>query len=620
MADTARILSTKQRQLLEARLREKREHSRVPTIPRREGSDALPLSFAQERFWVLDQLDPGGAEYNIPLCLRLKGQLDEGILKECLNRIVARHESLRTRFLAEDGRPRQSISSATPLEIPLVDATTFPEARREAEVMRLCVAEVSRPFELRQGPLLRAKLLRLGQEDHILAVTMHHIASDEWSVGVLLRELKTLYQALCSGTPSPLAELPIQYADYAIWQRELLSGEVLERQLDYWKNQLQGAPFLLELPADRPRPTTQSHRGAVVVQEFSKDLLHALRGLSRREGGSLFMTLMAAFQTLLHRYTGLNDILVGSAIAGRNRTELEGLIGFFVNTLVFRGDLSGNPSFRDLLGRTREVALGAYAHQDLPFEKLVGALHPERNLSHSPLIQVMFVLQNVPVETANLQGLEVSPVQLATESAQFDLTFEVHERAECLEVLAEFSTDLFDESRITRMLGHYQVLLEGIVGNPDRRLAELPVLTGAERNQILLTPNGKVDGIALPPPDLKQVGSERYSAPYTPTQKVLAGIWSEVLGVMQVGVRDNFFELGGHCLLAARLLSRVRRVFELDLPLQVFFEAPTVEGMETALVVLSAVPNAIRTRAEELLNIAGLSGEETDANAMLSST
>jgi hypothetical protein len=618
MADTARILSTKQRQLLEARLKEKRERSRVPTIPRREGSGALPLSFAQERFWVLDQLDPGGAEYNIPLCLRLKGPLDAGILKECLNRIVARHESLRTRFFTEDGRPRQSISSPTPLELPLLDATTFSEARREAEVMRLCVAEVSRPFELRQGPLLRAKLLRLGQEDHILAVTMHHIASDEWSVGVLLRELKTLYQALCRGTPSPLAELPLQYADYAIWQRDWLSGEVLERQLDYWKNQLEGAPFLLELPADRPRPTTQSHCGGVVVRKFSKDLLHALIGLSRQEGASLFMTLMAAFQTLLHRYTGLDDILVGSAIAGRNRAELESLIGFFVNTLVFRGDMSGNPSFRELLGRTREVALEAYAHQDLPFEKLVAALRPERNLGHLPLIQVMLVLQNVPVETANLHGLEVSTVQLPAESTQFDLTFEVRERAESLEVLAEFSTDLFDELRITRMLGHYQVLLEGIVGNPDRRLAELPMLTGTERNEILLTSNGKLDRIALPAPDLKQVGSERYSAPCTPIQKVLAGIWREVLGVKQVSVRDNFFELGGHCLLAARLLSRVRRAFELDLPLQVFFEAPTIEYMETALVVLSAVPNAIRTRAEELLNIAGFSSEETDA--VLSST
>ena len=291
--------------------------------------------------------------------------------------------------------------------------------------------EAQRPFDLARDLLLRARLFRLGEADHILFLTMHHIASDGWSMGLLVRELSILYEAFVEGKPSPLPELPIQYADFAVWQREWLQGEVLEKQLGYWRKQLEGAPALLELPTDRPRPAMQSYRGAVMPWELPKPLLVALRELSRREGATLFMTLLAGFQTLLHRYTGGDDILVGSPIAGRNRMEIEPLIGIFVNTLVLRGDLSGNPSFRTFLGRTREAALGAYAHQDLPFERLVEELHPERDLSRSPFFQVMFVLQNAPREAAALAGLEVTPMPIDSGTSKFDLTLSSGSAGKC---------------------------------------------------------------------------------------------------------------------------------------------------------------------------------------------
>ena len=306
--------------------------------------------------------------------------------------------------------------------------------------------------------MLRAKLLRLEPTKHILFLNLHHIASDAWSVGVLLRELGSLYEAFCDGSASPLAELPIQYADFAAWQRDWLQGEVLETQLSYWKTRLAGAPALLDLPTDRSRPARQSYRGAIETAVLPSSLLKAVKALSQQEGASLFMTLLAAFQILLSRYTGQEDITVGSPIAGRNRMELEGLIGFFVNTLVLRGDLSGNPTFRELLRRTKEVTLGAYAHQDLPFEKLVEELQPERNLSYSPLFQVMFTLDNTSAVPAQLGGLDLNSEWVPTATSKFDLTMSVSEVADGLKAEVEYSTDLFDAATVRRMLGHYQVL------------------------------------------------------------------------------------------------------------------------------------------------------------------
>ncbi|MGP8094399.1 MAG: condensation domain-containing protein, partial [Candidatus Sulfotelmatobacter sp.] len=475
----------KKQRLLELRRKEKGAGLAMKTIPRKKESDPALLSFAQQRLWFLDQLEPNSAVYNISRALRIGGALDASLLRRCLNEILRRHDSLRTSFKAVEGQPVQVIQAMASLEMPIMDLSGPPKAEGEAQAERLCAEEAQRPFDLTRDLLLRARLLRLGAADHILLLTMHHMASDGWSLGLLLRELSALYGAFVEGKPSPLPELPLQYVDFAVWQREWLQGEALEKQLGYWRKQLEGAPAALELPTDRPRPALQSYRGALMPWELPKPLLVALAELSRREGATLFMTLLAGFQILLHRYTGSDDIPVGSPIAGRNRTEIEPLIGFFVNTLVLRGDLSGNPSFRTFLGRTREAALGAYAHQDAPFEKLVEALHPERNLSHPPFFQVMFVLQNALSEAAELPGLQVAPKLIHSGTSKFDLTFFVKELRGALDVAVEYDTDLFEAETIRRMLGHYQTLLEGIIANPDQRLSDLPLLTSAERHQLL---------------------------------------------------------------------------------------------------------------------------------------
>jgi len=464
----------------------KEGRSEAQVIGRRSPEGPAPLSFAQERLWFLDQLEPGSALYNIPIGLRMKGALNASVLDQCLDEIVRRHEALRTRFEAVEGQPRQVVEPIASLGIPVVDLSGLPEEQREAEALRLCTEEARCPFDLARGPLVRARLLRLGQADHVFFLNMHHIASDACSVGVLMRELKALYVAFSEGRPSPLPELPVQYADYAAWQREWLQGEVLAKQLGYWRKQLEGAPGPLELPTDRPRPATQRYHGARLSYVLPGPLLPALGELSRQEGGSLFMTLLAAFQVLLHRYSGQEDVLVGATVAGRSRRELEGLIGSFGNTLVLRGDLSAQPTFRTLLGRTREAVLGGYAHQDLAFERLLEELPRQRDLSHSPFFQVMFVWQDARWEVAELAGLEVSLMPIDSGTSKFDLTLFVNERAGALQIAVEYNTDLFEAETIRRMLGHYQTLLEGIGSNPAQRLSEFTILTERERYQLLV--------------------------------------------------------------------------------------------------------------------------------------
>ncbi|HEU4562015.1 MAG TPA: condensation domain-containing protein, partial [Longimicrobium sp.] len=380
-----------------------------PVVPTgRAGT--LPLSFAQERLWFLDRLEPGSAVYNMPVAWRLGGVLDGAALEHALGEIVRRHEVLRTTFMEVDGSPVQAVAPFGGFTLRVDDLSGLGEADREAALGRRASEEARHPFDLSVGPLFRAALLRLGAEDHVLLLSMHHIVSDGWSMGVLFRELSALYAADREGGASPLAELPLQYADYAVWQREQLAGEVLERQLAYWRARLAAAPELLELPTDRPRPPVQTYRGATVPVNFSPELLERLRALGRSEGATLYMTLLGAFQVLLSKYAGSEDVVVGSPIAGRTRKEVEELIGFFVNTLVLRTDLSGDPSFREVLRRARGVTLGAYEHQEVPFERLVAELQPERSLSHSPLFQVMFALQNAEGRGGDLPGLEVSGV------------------------------------------------------------------------------------------------------------------------------------------------------------------------------------------------------------------
>ncbi|WP_442949188.1 amino acid adenylation domain-containing protein [Nostoc sp.] len=464
------------------RLRQKKENaSRTKITSQSRDSNIFPLSFAQQRLWFLEQLEPGNPFYNQPAAVRLTGALNLAVLEQSFNEILHRHEVLRTTFSTVEGQPVQVIAPTLALKLPVVDLQKLPDADREKEVLRLATKEAQMPFNLVEGSLLRCTLLRLDEAEYVLLFTMHHIISDGWSKGILIREIATLYKAFSTGEFSPLAELAIQYADFAAWQRKWLQGDVLQSQISYWKKQLEGAPSVLELPTDHPRSAVQTFQGASYSFELSVELSQALKKLSQQQGTTLFMTLLAAFQTLLWRYTGQEDIVVGSPIANRNRAEIEGLIGFFVNTLVLRTNLASNPTFGELLTRVREVALGAYTHQDLPFEKLVDELQPQRSLSYTPLFQVMFALQNAPMSALELPGLSLNLLASESGSTKFDLTLLMTETAQGLIGSLEYNTDLFESSTISRMAEHLQTLVSGIVANPQQRLSELPLLTQAEK-------------------------------------------------------------------------------------------------------------------------------------------
>ncbi|MFY9571325.1 MAG: amino acid adenylation domain-containing protein, partial [Blastocatellia bacterium] len=426
----------------------------APTIERVRRGEQLPLSFAQQRLWFLYQWSPDSPAYNMTASVRLSGPLKIEVLDRSINEIFNRHEVLRTTFAVVDGAPMQVISPALQLKVPVIDLSHLSAGERESEAGRLASLEAHESFDLSRGPLLRLTLLRLGPADHVALLTMHHIISDGWSMGILITEIASLYEAFSKGEPSPLPELAIQYADFADWQRKWLQGEVLEEQLEYWRRQLEGCPPILGLLTDRPRPLAHSWRGATQFFTLPQDLSESLEGLARREGVTLFMLLLAAFQTLLHRYTGESDFSVGTPIAGRNRLETEGLIGFFVNTLLMRADLSGDPRFKDALARARKTVLAAYAHQDLPFEMLVDQLQPERDLGHTPLFQVMFVFQNAPREPIRLPDLKLRWFNVESSSAKYDLTFALAQSSTGLGGSVEFKTDLFDPATIERMLGH----------------------------------------------------------------------------------------------------------------------------------------------------------------------
>jgi amino acid adenylation domain-containing protein len=456
-----------------------------PPIPRRVSKEPAPLSFAQERLWFLEQLDPGTTVYNICRASRLTGKLNTAALEASLTEILRRHEILRSQIRIVDGRPVQITVAMSRFEVPVTDLRSLTETERDAEVRDRIKAEAQRPFEFSAGLFLRVVLLQTSDEQHILVLTTHHIVSDAWSMGILTKEIWILYDAYANGRPVSLAELPVQYADYAAWQREWLQGDVLESQLSYWKERLNEL-LVLNLPTDHPRPAKQSFRGARQPITLSESLTAAVNELSRREGVTQFMTLLAALQLLLYRYSGQEDVVVGSPIANRNHAEVEGLIGFFVNTLVLRTDCSGNPTFREFLLRVRDVCLRAYAHQDLPFEKLVQELHPERDLSRNPLFQVMFALQNATRPLAEVSGLSFERMEIETRVSQFDLALFLREREGKLIGFFEYNTGLFDRSTIARMIGHFQKLLKGIVADPEQPIATLPLLTKAERHQLLV--------------------------------------------------------------------------------------------------------------------------------------
>jgi amino acid adenylation domain-containing protein len=451
------------------------EKDQTPPLVRVSREQRLPLSFAQQRLWFINQLEPGSALYNIPGAIRLEGSLNLGALERSVNEIVRRHEVLRTRIVVESGEPAQVIDPWEPRGLEVIDLTDMTQEETKVELGRRAREEAETGFDLSRGPLLRVKVLKLEEKEYAVIYTMHHIVSDAWSEGVLIGEVGQLYQAYSAGDESPLEELEIQYADYAAWQRNWLQGATLERQLNYWKRQLKGAPAALELPIARRRPSIQSHRGERQSLALPAELTAKLADLNRRQNVTLFMTLLAAFQTLLYRYSWQEDIVVGTAIANRNRQETERLLGFFVNLLALRTDLSGNPTFTELLGRVREVALGAYAHQDVPFDLIVDELRLERDLKRTPLIQVVFGVENAPTSSLELSETRLAPLKTVNETARFDMTMGMVETPQGLMATLEYDTDLFEASAIANMLKRYAALLEAIAANPDRRVLEIPL-------------------------------------------------------------------------------------------------------------------------------------------------
>ncbi len=485
-SDKRSKLSPAKLALLEKRLRgEAAGNAPRSRISRRQQENFLPLSFAQQRLWFLDQLEPGSPAYNISTAFRHNGSLDLVALNRAINAVVSRHEILRTSFRIADREPVQVIDGTPGCDLPFVDLRDLPADNQQDEVRRLATENARRPFDLTQGPLFRICLLELSETEHVLLLTIHHIISDAWSLDIFFREMTEAYASYRENNDAALAELPVQYADFSIWQRDWAAQGRLEQQLAYWRKQLADVPEALDLPTDRPRPQHLSFAGAQQTAEFPRDLIEGLRELSQQENVTLFMLLLTAFNALLARYSGQDDILVGSPIAGRNRMETESLIGLFVNTIVLRTNLSGNPSFRELLRQTRENTLAAYASQDVPLEKLVEELQPARGVGHSPFFQVMLDFKSAIGSRSQRAGWQIENLELDRGTARADLLLFLTEEENTLSCLLEYSTDLFEPATIQRLLRHFEVLLAGVVRNPDQRVSELPLLTENERQQLL---------------------------------------------------------------------------------------------------------------------------------------
>ena len=470
----------------------KGEKLQLPPIKPISRNNDIPLSFSQKRLWFLNLLESESTAYHNYAALKLTGKLNISALEKTIEEIVRRHEILRTNFVMKNENPVQVINSPSGLNFPIIDLQSLPESEKSTAAQRKVIEEQTKVFDLSNGSLLRVSLIKLEAESHILSLVMHHIVTDGWSTGIFIRELSSLYQTFSEEKPSTLPELSVQYADFAYWQRQWLSQELRDANLNYWKQQLAGAPGLLELPSDRPRPAIQTFRGSIESFRVSSTITQKLKTLSQDSGATLFMTLLSAFVVLLSRYSNQDDIVVGSPIANRDRSEVEPLIGFFINTLVLRTQLEGDPNFSDVLKQVRQVTLESYARQDVPFEQLVEALQPERSLSYSPLFQVMFILQNAPMDKLELPGLSLTPLSGDNVTAKFDLTLSMREIDTELEGLLEYNTDIFDAATIIRMGEHFQQLLEAVLANPEQPVTEIPLLTEAERNQLLVEWNDTV--------------------------------------------------------------------------------------------------------------------------------
>jgi len=524
----------------------------------------IPLSFSQERLWFLDQFDPSkSSAYNMPFAFKILGSLNVSALKQSLNEILRRHEALRTAFSVIEGKPVQIAHPDLSVALPIVKLGEIPQEHREAKVRQLIGDEVEKPFDLGKGLLFRATLLELGKNEHLLLVVVHHIAVDFWSMGILFQELSTLYEAFSTGKASTLPDLPVQYADFSVWQRKWLQGEFLDVLLGYWKQQLGNNLHELQIPIDSPRSTSPTRKGAFQKLVLPKELTQEIKLLSRKHKVTLFVVLLAAFKVLLHRYTEQDNIFLCSPVANRNRKEIKGLIGYFVNLLILQTDLSGNPSFNELLGRVRQVSSGAYAHQDLPVQQLVKSL----DLIQTPLARIMFGFQNTGVHELTLSELAVETLDVDGGAVDFDLYLYLLEEADSLTAILKYDAELFSETTISQILSHFQMVLENVVTNPEQPLSQLLLLSEAEQQQLQ---QKRLNQISSKPESV-------YVAPRNSVELQLTQIWMQILGAESVGIKDNFFELGGESLLGMNLFAQIEKTFERTLSLSTLFQAPTVE-------------------------------------------
>jgi thioesterase domain-containing protein/acyl carrier protein len=547
-------------------------------------ADVYPASLAQQRLWFLDQMQGKSAAYNVHLGLWLRGPLAWRSLRAALQNMVDRHDSLRTAFKLERHELQQIVSRKLTLSLPVHDVSNSQEPY--AEAYRFAEGEVETPFDLREAPLFRAHLIRVTDDDHVLLCTMHHIITDSLSTQILARELEAVYNAFSNGKTSPLPELPISYGDFSEWQQRWLSTQQVRQQLTYWKNQLTNAPALLELPTDGPRPPEQTFQGASQTVQLPDQVITAVKHLATLWQTTPFMLLLAAFKILLYRYSGQPDLLVGVPVAGRNRVETEGLVGFFVNTLVLRDNLSGNPRFSEIVRQVRETTVDAFANADVPFEKVVEAVKPERNLSYNPIFQVMFSVIKAAVQSHTFGNLTAFPYVVTPTTSIFDLSMTLIEGVdEKWWAQVDYNSELFLEDRAARMLEDYFGVLRAIVVDPDARILDLPV-AGAARDQVLQTPVSFPVPAPLPRRTVCTASEDVLSGSKTNAlqswesakhQKLLLGIWKEVLGIPEVTARDNFFDVGGHSLLAARLIAEIERATGRKIPVSAVFRAPTIE-------------------------------------------
>jgi thioesterase domain-containing protein len=550
-------------------------------------SSVYSASLAQQRLWFLHQLQGRSTAYNVHLGLWLRGPLNLAALQSAFREMVNRHDSLRTSFRLDGGSLQQVVAENYSPEIPLTDLTSV--ADPTAEAYQLARREVEEPFDLSSAPLFRVRLFRATALDHVFLCTMHHIITDAWSLQVFAKELARLYSAFSQGQAPSLPPLPIRYGDFAEWQLEWFHTDRVQQQLAYWKNKLEGAPALLEMPTDIPRPQEQTFEGAIEFVPISSDIIEGIKNVATRCQATPFMVQLAAFKVLLYRYAKQDDVLVGIPVTGRNRVETEGLIGFFVNTLVLRDDLSGNPRFTDLVTQVRETLMGAFSNVDVPFEKVVEVLQPERNLSFNPLFQVMFATLKSAVRSHQFGDLTAFPYVVSPETSIFDLSFTVIEDIDQKWwAQIEYNTNLFKQERISRMLSDYTSVLEGVVSGPEGHILALPLPSLPESADILNVSSAdkgssnEITKRKSPVSSTRRV-SERRIDPIDQEQKLLVEIWKQVLGVREVGIRDSFFDIGGHSLMAARLVAQIHEVTGRRIPVSAIFRAPTIEAFAPLL-------------------------------------